>query len=96
MNSIPKTRPRIIFKWIFDAQARENFDSKITSMWYYDHDHRANSQVFKKDDYVYLLKEPLRVKFDEQYKESYKILENHNIKLAISNKLRQELCIVIS
>jgi len=39
--------------------------------------------------YVYLLKEPLRGKFDEQYKSPYKILEilgNNNKKLAISNK----------
>jgi len=36
-----------------------------------------------------LLKEPLRGKFDEQYKEPYKILEilgNNNVKLAISGK----------
>jgi len=36
---------------------------------------------------MYLLKEPLRSKFDEQYKGSYKILEilgKNNVKLAIS------------
>jgi len=60
--------------------------AKIRSKQYYDR--KANPQLFNKD-YIYLLKEPLRGKFDEQYKESYKILEilgNNNIKLAISDK----------
>jgi len=38
---------------------------------------------------VYLLKEPLKGKFDEQYKGPYKMLEilrNNNVKLAISDK----------
>jgi len=38
---------------------------------------------------MYLLKEPLKGKFDEQYKGPYKILEilgNNNVKLAISDK----------
>jgi len=38
---------------------------------------------------VYLLKEQLKGKFDEQYKGPYKILEilgNNNVKLAISDK----------
>jgi len=46
-------------------------------------------QVFNKDNYVYLLKESLKDKFDEQYKGPYKILEilgNNNIKLSISDK----------
>jgi len=53
---------------------------------------KANPQVFNKDDYIYLLKESLRDKFDEQYKGFYKILEtleileNNNVKLAISDK----------
>jgi len=45
--------------------------------------------VFNKDNYVYLLKESLKDKFDEQYKGPYKILEilgNNNVKLAISDK----------
>jgi len=60
--------------------------AKIRSKQYYNH--KANPQLFNKD-YIYLLKEPLRGKLDEQYKGSYKILEilgNNNIKLAISDK----------
>jgi len=34
------------------------------------YDRKVNPQVFNKDDYIYLLKEPLRGKFDEQYKGS--------------------------
>jgi len=66
--------------------------AKIRSKRYYDS--KANSQIFNKNDYIYL-KELLRNKFDEQYKGPYKILkilENNNIKLAING---QELCIVI-
>jgi len=47
--------------------------AKIRSKQYYDR--KANPQAFNKDDYVYLLKEPLKGKFDEQYEGSYKILE---------------------
>jgi len=51
------------------------------------YNHKVNLQVFKENDYVYLLKKPLRDKFNEQYKGSYKILETPgNVKLAINNK----------
>jgi len=45
--------------------------------------------VFKQNDYVSLLKEPSKSKFDEQYIGSYKILEtldNNNVRLEISDK----------
>jgi len=48
----------------------------------------VNPQVFKKDDYVYLLKQPTKGKLDKQYTGPYKIietLENNNIKIAISD-----------
>jgi len=50
---------------------------------------KINPQAFNKHDYVYLLKESLKGKFDEQYKGPHKILKilgNNNIKLAISDK----------
>jgi len=66
----------------------QKFHAKvIRSKQYYDR--KVNPQVFNKDDYMYLLKESLKGKFDEQYKGSYKILEilgNSNVKLAISDK----------
>jgi len=70
--------------------------AKMKSKRYYDR--KANPQIFNKDDYIYLLKELLRGKFNKQYKGSYKILEilgNNNVKLAISDN-GEELCIVIS
>jgi len=79
-----------LFNRIFNAQAsaRQNIEyAIIRSKRHYDC--KANPQVFSKDDYVYLLKESLKGKFDKQYKGSYKILEileNNNIKLAISDK----------
>jgi len=45
--------------------------------------------VFKKDDYVYLLKQPTKGKLDKQYTGPYKIietLENNNVKIAISDR----------
>jgi len=48
-----------VFNRIFDSQAsaRENFEhAKIRSKRYYDR--KANIQLFNKDDYIYLLKEP--------------------------------------
>jgi len=65
-----------LFKRILDAQAtaRENLKrSKIRFKRYYNR--KTNPQTFEKDQYVYLLKEPSNSKFDEQYIESYKILE---------------------
>jgi len=55
-----------LFNRIFDVQASacENFEhAKIRFKQYYDR--KANLLVFNKDDYIYLLKEPLRGKFDE-------------------------------
>jgi len=72
---------------ILDAQASacKNLEhAKTRSKQYCDH--KANPQTFNKNDYVYLLKESLTGKFNEQYKELYKILEilgNNNVKLAI-------------
>jgi len=66
----------------------ENLEhAKIRFKRYYDC--KVNAQLFNKNDYVYLLKEPLRGKFNEQYKGPYKILEilgNNNVKLAINDK----------
>jgi len=45
--------------------------------------------VFKKDGYVYLLKEPMKGKHGKQYTGPYKnieALENNNIKIAISDR----------
>jgi hypothetical protein len=75
-----------LFKRIFVAQAtaRENLKrAKIRCKRYYDR--KTNPQIFKEDQYVYLLKEPSKDKFDEQYTGSYtilEILENNNVKLA--------------
>jgi len=55
-----------LFNRIFDSQASvcENLEhAKIRSKQYCDR--KANPLVFNKDDYIYLLKEPLRGKFDE-------------------------------
>jgi len=38
------------------------------------YDPKANPQVFKENDYVYLLKKTSKGKFDEQYIGSHKIL----------------------
>jgi len=91
MNHIPNTRPT---QSLFTIQsnirtsARKNLEhAKIRCNRYYDR--KANSQVFNKDNYVYLLKEPLRGKFNEQYKRIYRISEilgNNNVKLDISDK----------
>jgi len=65
VNYILNTRPRYR---IFDAQALacKNLEhAKIRSEYY---DRKVNPQAFNKHDYVYLLKEPLKGKFDEQYK----------------------------
>ncbi|KAH0949636.1 hypothetical protein HN011_007407 [Eciton burchellii] len=76
-----------LFKRIFDAQAtwRENLNrTKMGSKRYYDR--RTNPQEFKQCDYVYLLKEPLKSKFDEQYIGAHKILEtldNNNVRLEV-------------
>jgi len=96
VNHILNTRLRCR---IFDAQTLtcKNLEhAKIRSKYY---DRKANPQAFNKHDYVYLLKEPLKGKFDEQCKRPYKILEileilgNNNVKLAISG---QKLYIVIN
>jgi len=79
-----------LFNRIFDAQAsaRKNLEhAKLRSKQY--HDRKINPQTLNKDDYAYLLKEPSKGIFDEQYRGPYKILEtlgNNNVKLAISNK----------
>ncbi|KAH0944616.1 hypothetical protein HN011_003832 [Eciton burchellii] len=78
------------FKRIFDARAsaRENLkQAKIRSKRYYDR--RTNPQAFKQNDYVSLLKEPSKSKFDEQYIGPFQILEtldNNNVRLEISDK----------
>jgi len=76
-----------LFNRILDVQAStcENLNwVKIRSKQYYDC--KANTYVFKEDDYVYLLKEPMKGKCDKQYTGTYKIietLENNNIKIVI-------------
>jgi len=60
-----------LFKRIFDTQtsARKNLErTKIRFKWYYDY--KANLQVFKENDYVYLLKKRSEGKFNEQYKKT--------------------------
>jgi len=72
-----------LFNRLFDAQAsaRKNLEhAKLRSKQYYDR--KINPQAFSKDDYIYLLKEPSKGKFDEQHKGPYKILEtlgNNNV-----------------
>jgi len=50
---------------------------KLRSKQYYYR--KIYPQAFNKDDYVLLLKEPLKGKFDEQYKRPYKILGYNNL-----------------
>lgn len=52
------------------------------------YDKKLNPQNFKVDQYVYLLKEPKKSKFDPQYRGPYKIirmLENNNVELEVEN-----------
>jgi len=66
-----------LFNRIFDAQAaaRENLNRAKLDLNEYER--KANPQVFKKDDYVYLLKQPTKGKLDKQYTEPYKIIETY-------------------
>ena len=65
--------------------ARENLiKSKLRSKEYYDR--RINPQNFKTGDLVYLLKEPSKGKFSDQYTGPYKVLEilqNQNVKIEV-------------
>ena len=65
--------------------ARENLiKSKLRSKEYYDR--RINPQNFKTGDLVYLLKEPSKGKFFDQYTGPYKVLEilqNQNVKIEV-------------
>nr|XP_033192740.1 uncharacterized protein LOC117158195 [Bombus vancouverensis nearcticus] len=65
--------------------ARENLiKSKLRSKEYYDR--RTNPQNFKVGDLIYLLKEPSKGKFSDQYTGPHKVLEilqNQNIKIEV-------------
>jgi len=81
-------RLRYLIEFSTPRLIRKNLNrARIRFEQYYDL--KANPQVFKKDDYVYLFKKPTKGKFDKQYVASYKIieiLENNNIRIAISVK----------
>lgn len=65
--------------------ARENLiKSKLRSKEYYDR--RINPQDIKIGDSIYLLKEPSKGKFSDQYTGPYKVLEilqNQNVKIEV-------------
>jgi hypothetical protein len=64
-------------------------ESKLKSKGYYDR--RINPQSFKTGDLVYLLKEPNRGKFTDQYTGPYKvldILENQNVTIEVQGAVR--------
>jgi len=92
-ESYPKYATEL-FDRIFDAQAmvHENLNqAKIRSKQHYDR--KANPHVFKKDMYVYLLKELMKGKFDKYYTGPYKNIETlksylkfNNIKIGINDK----------
>ena len=69
---------------------RENLmKSKLKSKEYYDR--RINPQNFKIGDLVYLLKEPSKGKFSDQYTGPHKVLEtlqNQNVKIEVKGILR--------
>lgn len=70
------------------SKAKENLnDAKAKSKVYYDR--KLNIQQFSAGDCVYLLKEPSRGKFSDQYTGPYVILEtfdNRNVRLRINNR----------
>lgn len=71
-------------------EARKNLiRSKEMSKYYYDK--RNNPQTFKEGDNVFLLKEPTKGKFSEQYTGPYEIIEvlpNNNVKILYRKKHR--------
>lgn len=77
-----------LFDKLRDTQqiAQENLrNAKARSKRYYDK--RARPRDFNAGDLVYLLREPLKHKLDDQYSGPYKILDvlpNHNVKLEIN------------
>jgi len=61
--------------------------AKTKSKYYYDK--KMKPCIFNTDDYVYLLKQPQKVKLDNQYVGPFVILDktdNHIVKLAIEKK----------
>lgn len=54
------------------------------------YDQKTNVQNFRTNDEVYLLKEPVKGKFADQYSESYKIIEisMNNVKINFKGKPR--------
>lgn len=77
-----------LFNRLRDVQeiAHENLTrAKHRSKRYYDR--KVNPRIFKQGDQVYLLKEPVKGKFADQYTGPHEILEvlnNNNIKITIS------------
>lgn len=71
-------------------EARKNLiKSKEKNKTYYDK--RANPMNFKEGDAVFLLKEPQKGKFADQYTGPHKVLEilpNHNVKIQYGNTTR--------
>lgn len=86
-----------LFDRLRDSQdaAKENLcQAKQRSKRYYDK--KCNPQTFQRGNQVYLLAEPIKGKFADQYRGPYEILEvlkNNNVKLAVSkNRTRIVHC----
>lgn len=81
-----------LFNKLYNTQheARLNLiQAKERSKYYYDK--RINSQNFEVGSYAFLLKEPRKGKFADQYCGPYQIVEvlpNNNVKLQVNNKTR--------
>ena len=81
-----------LFNRLRDTQeeARQNLiQSKNRSKRYYDK--RIHVQEFKQGDHVFLLKEPAKGKFSDQYIGPFEVLEtlpNNNIKILFKNSSR--------
>jgi len=68
MNHIPNTRPRYSIESSTSKHPRKNLEhAKLRSKQYYER--KVNPKIFNKDNYVYLLQETLKGKFnDKSYK----------------------------
>ncbi|CAK9834649.1 Retrovirus-related Pol polyprotein from transposon 17.6 [Anthophora retusa] len=72
------------------SKARENLNkAKERSKHYYDR--RVHEQAFAVDDFVYLLKEPTKGKFDDQYTGPYRVIQvvsKDNVKIKLNNRVK--------
>ena len=81
-----------LFNRLSDTQeeARQHLiKSKEKSKFYYDK--RIHVRQFKEGDYVFLLKEPVKGKFADQYSGPYKIIDilpNNNVRISFRNTTR--------